>query len=73
VDKDPRILAAVRKFDSFINDSKEAADFHMLHRAADPDANGTNGQRPHTDSDVATALTGRAIADILSPGIDSQW
>jgi len=72
-DQDPRILAAVRKFDRFIDDPKAAADFLMLHRTADPDANAASGQHAHTDGDVATALTGRAIADIISPGIDSQW
>jgi hypothetical protein len=72
VNQDPRILAAVCKFEHFINDPKSAADFRMLHRTADPDANAASGKATHTDSDVATALTGRAIADILSPGIDSQ-
>jgi len=73
VDKDPRILVAVRKFESFIDDPKAAADFLMLHRTADPDANAAGGQHTHTDGDAATALTGLAIANILSPGIDSQW
>jgi hypothetical protein len=73
VDQDPRILAAVRKFDRFINDPKAAADFCMLHRRANLDPKAGSESHAHTDCDVATALTGRAIADILSPGIDSQW
>lgn len=73
VDGDPRVLAAVRKFDKFIDDPRNAADFDMLHRRSDPDANTLTAKRPHTDGDVATALTGRAIADILSPGVDSRW
>ena len=73
VHRDPRILAAVRKFDHFIDDPKNAADFYMLHRRTDPDVSSVSQKRPHTDADVATALTGRAIADILSPGVDAQW
>ncbi len=73
VDKDPRALTAVRRFDQFIDDPKKAAEFSMLHRTPDPDANAVGPKRPHTDADVATALTGKAIADILDPGIDSQW
>ncbi len=72
VERDPRILQAVRAFDRYITDPKNAAEFGMLHRrpvAPPPVA----GQPAHTDEDVATALTGRAIADILSPGIDCRW
>jgi len=66
--KDPRALEAVRRFDRFINHPANAAGFHMLHRRPpEPPVAG------HTDSDVATALTGRAIADILSPGVDAKW
>ena len=73
VDKDPRALTAVRRFDQFIDDPKNAAEFSMLHRAPDPDANAAGPKRTHTDADVATALTGKAIADILDPGVNSQW
>ena len=68
VEKDPRVLEAVRRFDRYINIPANAAAFGLLHRR--PEAPPTPG---HTDEDVATALTGRAIADILSPGIDTRW
>ncbi len=71
VAKDPRALAAVRKFDRYITNPENAADFGMLHRR--PSAAATTAQPTHTDEDVATALTGRAIADILMPGVDSKW
>jgi len=71
VEKDPRALAAVRKFDRYITNPANAADFGMLHRP--PAAANATPQPLHTDEDVATALTGRAIADILMPGVDSNW
>ncbi|MCE5308875.1 MAG: hypothetical protein LLG20_14650 [Acidobacteriales bacterium] len=71
VEKDPRALAAVRKFDRYITNPANAADFGMLHRC--PPAATATPQPLHTDEDVATALTGRAIADILMPGVDSSW
>jgi hypothetical protein len=71
VDKDARALAAVRKFDRYITNPANAADFGMLHRR--PPAAAKAPKPTHTDEDVATALTGRAIADILMPGVDSNW
>jgi hypothetical protein len=71
VEKDPRALAAVRKFDRYITNPTNAADFGMLHRRPTAD---TKAPKPlHTDEDVATALTGRALADILMPGVDANW
>ncbi len=71
VEKDPRALAAIRKFDRYITNPANAASFGMLHRGARVDAAETSA--PHSDEDVATALTGRAIADILMPGVDAKW
>ena len=73
VAKDPRILSAVRKFDQFIDDPKLAADFGMLHRREGLDLDKGFKVVAHTDNDVATALTGLALADILSPGVGSNW
>ncbi len=73
VAKDARVLESVRRFDRFINNAKNAADFHLLHRHTEPDPKPGAEVYPHTDCDVATALTGRAIADILLPGVDSKW
>ena len=66
VEKDARILTAVRKFDQFLVNPEEAKAFGQLNRGAafDP-ACGT--------ADVATSLTGYALSDILVPGISSRW
>jgi hypothetical protein len=69
VQKDPRILQAVQKFDRVLADPQKAKDFGML-SAGNPDIGG--GPR-HLRNDVLTSLAGRALADILSPGIDSKW
>jgi len=73
VKKDARVLKAVRRFDRFITDPKNAAEFEMLHRRPDLNKPPEPGAAPHSDADVATALTGRAIADILLPGVDAKW
>ena len=74
VEKDARVLKAVRAFDRYITDPKNAADFGMLNRMSKSDVEALRRPNfPHTDEDAATALTGRAIADILMPGVDSKW
>ncbi len=67
VKRDPRIAEAVRKFDAFLLVPGQARTFGLL--SADPDNTGAGT----TNEDVATSLAGRAIADILRPGIDSNW
>jgi hypothetical protein len=64
---DPRIVEAVRKFDRFLLTPGQAKSFGLL------SVNGDNGVRATEGGDVVTSLTGRAIADILRPGVDSTW
>ena len=64
VHRDPRIVTAIQKFDRFLLDPVRAKAFGLLTAGAHPKGNG---------GDVVTCLTGRAMADMLSPGIDSTW
>ena len=66
VEKDPRVLSAVRKFDQFLLNPEEAKTFGQLNQGA-AFIQGCN------DRDTATSLTGYALSDILVPGISSQW
>ena len=67
VQKDPRIPAAVRKFNAFILVPANGKAFGMLNEGAVP------GPKDQTAYDCVTGLTGRALADILKPGVDAQW
>ncbi|MDR3675770.1 MAG: hypothetical protein P4N24_09790 [Acidobacteriota bacterium] len=66
VDKDPRVLSAVKKFDQFLLNPEEAKEFGQLNQGA-AFIQGCN------DRDTATSLTGYAFSDILVPGISSRW
>lgn len=68
VKHDPRIVDAVRKFDRFLLTPGQAKAFGLL--SAD---GGDNGAPATEGGDVVTSLTGRALADILQPGVDSKW
>ena len=70
VRKDPRIAAAVRKFDRFLMDPKNAKAFGILSAGAVVDPAVSS---PETRVDCVTGITGRAVADILLPGVDAQW
>jgi hypothetical protein len=66
VDKDPRIVSAVREFDRFLLNPEQAKEFGLLNF-------GAPFVRKCENTDTVTSLTGYALADILSPGIDSKW
>jgi hypothetical protein len=66
VDHDPRIAKAVQRFDAFILDPEKAKSLGLLNRGA------LGGQKSEAFNS-ATCLTGRALADILSPEVDSRW
>ncbi|MGH7946379.1 MAG: hypothetical protein ACREF9_15420 [Opitutaceae bacterium] len=74
VEKDERITEAVKRFNRVLTDPAAAKEFGMLNRGA-----GTNWKTPankvgkFVPNDILTALSGRAMADMLSPGIDSEW
>jgi hypothetical protein len=66
VDKDPRIVNAVRKFDRFLLNPEQAKRFGLLNFGASLVTECAN-------TDTATSLTGRALSDILDPGITAKW
>ena len=66
VHQDPRIVKAVQAFDRFLLNPENAQDFGLLNAGAALDDDCSN-------SNTVTSLTGRAIADILAPGITSKW
>lgn len=68
VEKDPRIPKAVRKFDAFILVSENAKTFGLVNARKLP----ANAKVP-IDLDCVTALTGRALADMIQPGVDVNW
>ena len=66
VNHDPRVAKAVRRFDAFILDGEKAKSFGLLNRGAE-------GGVKASAFNTATSLTGRALADILSPDVDTKW
>ena len=67
VEKDPRIVAAVRKFAAFILVPENGKRFGLLNEGA------TCAPKKLTNYDCVTGLTGRALADIIRPGVDARW
>jgi hypothetical protein len=66
VDKDPRVLEAVRKFDRFLLNKEDSKAFGIL-------SAGAFNPSSCWDGDAATALAGYALTDILVPGLSSNW
>ena len=67
VDRDRRIPAAVRRFNAFVLVPENGRSFGLLNEGAVP------GPRAQTAYDCVTSLTGRALADMLKPGVDARW
>ena len=63
VDQDPRIIAAVKKYRHFILQPEQGRKYGLI----------DCGAEDNKANDVLTSINGRAIADILSPGVDAQW
>ena len=68
VEKDSRIPPAIQKFEAFILNPANGKAFGMLNDGATPES-----PKDITAYDCVTGLTGRALADILKPGVDAQW
>ncbi len=70
VEPDLRIPPATRKFEAFILNPANGRQFGLLNAGAIPDP-----KDPHAPvgCDCVTGLTGRALADIIQPGVDAQW
>ena len=68
VDRDPRIVKAVQRFDAFIVVPANGKSYGLLNDGAD------YGPKDKANAfNTATSLTGRALADIISPGVDAKW
>ncbi len=68
VHRDPRVAQAVQRWDAYILNPANAKAYGILNAGADP------SQTDKSNSfNTATALTARALADILSPGVDARW
>jgi rhamnogalacturonyl hydrolase YesR len=70
VERDPRIPAATRKFEAFILNPENGRKFGLLNAGAVPDL---KVQQEVIGFDCVTGLTGRALADMIQPGVDAQW
>ena len=68
VDRDPRIMQAVQRFDAFILNPENGKSYGLLNDGAEADSKSASNA-----FNTATSLTGRALADILSPGVDARW
>ena len=68
VDQDPRVARAVRRFDKFILQPENGKAYGLLNMGANP------GPKDKANAfNTATCLTGRALAGIVSPGVNSRW
>lgn len=68
VDRDPRIVKAVQRFDAFIVVPANGKSYGLLNDGAD------YGPKDKASAfNTATSLTGRALADIVSPDVDAKW
>ena len=63
VSQDSRIIAAAKKYNRFILSPQQGKKYGLLEYGAED----------NTANDVVTSINGRAIADILSPGVDAKW
>lgn len=68
VDRDPRIVKAVQRFDAFVLNPENGKSFGLVYDGAV-----SNNRGGINAFNSASSLTGRALADILSPNIDAKW
>lgn len=64
--KDTRVLDAVRRWDAFVLNPQNGKNYGLLN-------DGAKGGVKADAFNTATGLTGRALAGILSPGVDASW
>jgi hypothetical protein len=69
VDPDPQIQKAIQCFDATVTNPKTGKEYGLL-----IDGVRNVGNRKHVNPlNTLTGLTGRALADILKPGVDVNW
>jgi hypothetical protein len=66
VERDSRIVTAVQRFDGYIVNPENGKSYGLLNDGAEAPANDSS-------FNSQTSLTGRTLADILSPGVDARW
>jgi hypothetical protein len=66
VDPDPRIQKAIQRFDAFVTNPENGKSYGLL-------IDGATGGKKANAFNTVTSLTGRALADILKPGVDATW
>ena len=69
-ERDPRIPRATQKFEVFVLEPANGLKFGLLNAGAMPDA---KDQQAVIGYDCVTGLTGRALADMIQPGVDADW
>lgn len=74
VERDERIPPAVRRFGRVLVDPAAGREFGLLHRGAVTNwTTRANTVGKFVPNDIVTALSGRALVELLAPGIDSEW
>jgi len=80
VDRDPRVAYSMARWDAYVLKPEHAKAYGLLNAGADPgpdprlESGADPGPENHAYSfNITTALTGRALADILLPGVDARW
>lgn len=68
VRRDARVEQAVRRFDAFIIDRANGRRYGLLNEGATP-----HNREESNAFNTVTSLTARALAGIVSPGVDSRW
>lgn len=68
VERDPRVLRAVQRFDAFVTNPADGKSYGLLEDGAQ-----TGPKDVNNAFNTVTSLTGRALADIISPGVDARW
>lgn len=68
VQHDPRIAAAIRRFDAHVISPSDGKSFGLLNDGAE-----TGPKDVNNAWNTMTSLTGRTLSDILKPNIDSEW
>lgn len=68
VERDPRVAKAVQRFDAFVLNPVNGKSYGLLNDGAEANTRGEENA-----FNTVTSLTGRALAGIVSPGVDSRW
>lgn len=74
VEPDERMVQAVRRFNRVLTDPELGRRFGLVHRGAEVTwTTKANAKGNFVPNDIVTALSGRALVEMLEPGIDSEW